>query len=287
MEVIVCARLHQTPGPQVIADKQHAADGNALTVQRGLQGDVVVRQLDGAGTGQIKAHRIGPDLPVDGLPGEQQCVAQQVLRRLNGIVRLQKCRADNRAELFGHEQAHIDPGPVSVAIADGDVGLPGGNVRAAQGGIEFEADIGVQRLKTVQARDKPVGGKGGQQADADVAAPAPAAQVCGGGGDEAECIGGAGAIVLALRCQGDAARLADKQRQAEKLFQLADMMADGTLRDEQFLARPAETHQPRDGLEGSKCLQRRQGGGGAHFASCFRLRVISLSGFPDISQIDQ
>ena len=56
---------------------------------------------------------------------------------------------------------------------------------------------------------------------------------------------------------------------------------------EQFLARPAETHQPRDGLEGSKCLQRRQGGGGAHFASCFRLRVISLSGFPDISQIDQ
>src|ERR1700712_1295884 len=68
----------------------------------------------------------------------------------------------------------------------------------------------------------------------------------------------------ALAGQADAAWLAVEQAGIEVGFQLADMVADRALADQQFLTGATKAQQAADGLEGAQGMQGRQGGRGAH-----------------------
>ncbi|GLQ94113.1 hypothetical protein GCM10007901_30640 [Dyella acidisoli] len=64
--------------------------------------------------------------------------------------------------------------------------------------------------------------------------------------------------LLAHRGEDDTATLTNYERLAERIFQQAQLAADGTVGDVQFLSSAADAAEPGRGLEGTQGIEGRQ-----------------------------
>ncbi|MNV69053.1 hypothetical protein D3C71_1619380 [compost metagenome] len=160
---------------------------------------------------------------------------------------------------FRHQQRGLHAGPGAAAVADRGVHLAARHVRQPDIGLQLEVDIGVGCGERRKSRREPACGKRGQQSYLD-------GMPCGGGrADLVRALaqqfeGRMYALVVGLAGGGErhGARAPLKERDAQFGLQALNVMADGALRDEQFLRRLRKAQPPGGRFEGAQGYKGRQ-----------------------------
>ncbi|MDT4876239.1 hypothetical protein FQZ97_1116660 [compost metagenome] len=117
----------------------------------------------------------------------------------------------------------------------------------------------MRRAQRPHARQQPARGHGGRGRQRDGTALGRRTQARHGLGHGSERIAQHRLQLAALRRQHELARLAHEQRHAQRLLELAHLVADGGGRDRQLVRRELGAAMACGGLEGAQRGQRRQG----------------------------
>ena len=117
-------------------------------------------------------------------------------------------------------------------------------------------------------------GEGVGGAHAELGAAALAEQFLGAVAQGVEGLGEGGQVAAAGLGQAQAFGFANKQRAAEVLLQLLDLLANGGLGDVQFVGGAGEAAQARGGFKGAQGIQRGQSGHGGGCGRRGRVRAV-------------
>ena len=200
--------------------------------------------------------------------------AHQRLGRARPAAPFEGRRAAHGQPVFAGQAFHLAVAPVAVAVADLHVGVAFFGKRSPRRGADAYAKAWVVGEKTLQARGQEVFGEGVGGAHAELGAAALAEQLIGAVAQGVKGLGESGQVAAANFGQAQAFGFADKQRAAEVLLQLFDLLANGGLGDVQLVGGAGEAAQAGRGFKGAQGIQWRQSGHGGGCGRRGRVRAV-------------
>ena len=188
----------------------------------------------------------------------QEDMVAELIGMAQPVLAFEQPRAAHRHDAFAEQLLHDEAGIAPAAIADRDVDIAGREVDELHGGGDPHVDLGIGRLKAVEARQQPFAGEGRRDAHRQHAAPPDAADPRHRGGDALERRADAGKADLGRVGQRQHPIGAVEQGDAEIGLEHLHLVADRGRRDVELVARPDEAQVTRCHLEAAERIERRQ-----------------------------
>ncbi len=233
-------------------------------------------QRDAVAVAQTFEHHVSRQMNDALGPRGQNAAVSQPARHLAGAEFLQPgqiedvVRFDDAAvadqrwcahqDVGGRQQElDLNPAPVAVAIADGDVDAARTEADELGRGVEHQPYLGVLVAKLGEPRHQPAHREGRGGGDLQRPGGVNAGQLVHGATDVVEGAVERRGELRALRGQDGAAALPVEQRNTELILQCADPLADGGVADVQRRPRPGEAAGLRQRREGAQRAERGKG----------------------------
>ncbi|MPM85561.1 hypothetical protein SDC9_132642 [bioreactor metagenome] len=253
---------HQPLRLQVVGQQRGLPHRDAQAFDSRLPGQHRCAEAHALGAGNVfviaaQARPRGP--VVLAVVRDKQTGAQQRARiGWIGRVLLEKIRAAHRLDDVLEQKVCVLPLPRPIAHLDRQIDGVAVEVHGLYRVGDDHRNVLVARMKIRQARDQPLGGKGGVGLDAQRVV-RPAAHDAGRGlGDGFEGRGDLLAVVHARLRQADAVALAAEQLYAQIGLQHVELLADRRLADVQLLRRLGQILGAHDGVKHLQWIERRQ-----------------------------
>ena len=247
---------HQSSGRQVGRHQCAAADGNAVPFDCRAQHQVAVAVACFVlASVKVDAGAFCPGVPFALAIVTQDAIALQSGRcfRQSALV---ECGTAHREQPFLHQLFRFTSFPITASITDRNIGLTAFQVCQCGRAVNMNDDIRLLFLEACNARQQPAVGKGLQRGDSDGRGALQRRNFIHRAADLAQRRLDAAQQQGAFPRQQHLPALPLEQRHAERRFQAAYLLADGTVRHMQLLRRARIAEQPRGGFEG---MQRMKG----------------------------
>lgn len=145
--------------------------------------------------------------------------------------------------------------PGAVAVADGQIQALAGQIDPVVVGHDPQIDVRMFTIEGLQSRQQPSACEGADDADGQHLLKPPACIAIQCGADPVEGVRQHGDQRLPLVRQGQTARQATEQGDAQTAFQLRHLMADRALTDAEFDGGAGEVQVPGGGFESAQGVQ--------------------------------